>query len=54
MHGAEEQERPERREAPDVDAVVEVVCLSAVEGERPVEAGPWGGQVVGRRGVGGG
>lgn len=37
VHGTEEEQRPEDGEAPDVVAVVEVVCLAAVEGERPVE-----------------
>lgn len=52
VHGAEEEQRPEDGEAPDVVAVVEVVGLPAVDGEWPVEAGPGGCEVVRGRGVG--
>lgn len=54
VHGTEEEQRPEDGEAPDVVAVVEVVCLAAVEGERPVERWPRRCEVVRGCWVGGG
>lgn len=51
MHGAEEDERPDQREAPDVGGVVEVAGLLAADWEGPVEGGEGGRYIVGGRGI---
>jgi len=48
----EQQQRPDHREPVDRAAAVQVVCLPAVQRQRPVQPGPRRRHVVGWRGVG--
>lgn len=37
MDGSEEDEGPDQSEAPDITGLIEVVCLVAAHGKRPVQ-----------------